>query len=297
MAKNELLIIDGTALLFKMYFVKFNQHSRSGVEVGGVVGVSRAIVKLISQHNCRYVAVVFDAGSKTFRNDILSTYKGNRPPPPDDLIPQFDLVVEAVQHLGCQTFKQLGFEADDIIATLVHQASLANLPVTMVTDDKDVMGLISDENPKCQQWLYTKKEMMNAVNVFGKFGVYPSQMVDYLSLLGDTSDNVPGVKGIGAKSAVTILQHFGNLETVYNSLDEVAGLKIRGAASVQQKLQAGKDTAFLAKKLIALRKDVPIGNVEWSDLLFGGAKETAYPFFFELGSTYFLNWLDEYMEN
>ena len=297
MAKEELLIIDGTALLFKMYFTKLDQVTRSGIEVGGVVGASRAIVKLISQHNCRYVAVVFDAGAKTFRNEILSSYKGNRPPPPDDLIPQFDLVYEAAQYLGCQTYKQVGFEADDIIATLVHQAKTANLPVTMVTDDKDVMGLIREDTPKCHQWLYTKKEMMDSVGVRNKFGVNPSQMVDYLSLLGDASDNVPGVKGVGAKSAMTLLQHFGNLESIYASLDEVSGLNIRGAASVQNKLKVGKETAFLAKRLIALRTDVPIGDVSWSDLVFNGARDDAYPFFYELGSTYFLNWLQEYMEN
>ena len=144
MVKDELLIIDGTALLFKMYFAKFNQVSQSGIEVGGVVGVSRAIVRLISQHQCRYVAIVFDAGSKTFRNDMLVSYKGNRPPPPDDLKPQFDLVFEAAEHLGCKTFKQVGFEADDIIATLVHQAKSSDLPVTMVTDDKDVMESVEE---------------------------------------------------------------------------------------------------------------------------------------------------------
>lgn len=297
MAKEELLIIDGTALLFKMYFTKFNQVSRTGIEVGGVVGASRAIVKLISQHNCRYMAVVFDAGAKTFRNDILSSYKGNRPPPPEDLIPQFDLVYEAAQHLGCQTYKQVGYEADDIIATLVHQATDANLPVTMVTDDKDVMGLIREETPKCHQWLYTKKEMMDSVGVRSKFGVNPSQMVDYLSLLGDTSDNVPGVKGVGAKSAMSLLQHFGTLEAMYDSIDEVSGLKIRGAASVENKLKVGRDAALLAKRLITLRTDVPIGTVSWSDLVFTGAREDAYPFFYDLGSTYFLNWLQEYMEN
>lgn len=297
MAKNELLIIDGTALLFKMYFAKFNQVSNSGVEVGGVIGVSRAIVKLISQHNCRYVAVVFDAGVKTFRNDILPSYKANRPPAPDDLIPQFDLVYEAAQHLGCQTYKHVGFEADDIIATLVHQAQSVQLPVTMVTDDKDVMGLVSDEAPKCQQWLYTKKEMMDATGVQKKFGVTPSQMVDYLSLLGDTSDNVPGVKGVGAKSAMALLQHFGTLESMYSSISDVAGLKIRGAASVQKKLEVDHATALLAKRLITLRKDVPIGQISWSDLEFTGARDDAYPFFYDLGSTYFLNWLQEYMEN
>ena len=297
MAKNELLIIDGTALLFKMYFAKFNQVSRSGVEVGGVIGVSRAIVKLISQHNCRYVAIVFDAGSKTFRNDILPSYKGNRPPPPDDLIPQFDLVYEAAQHLGCQTYKQIGFEADDIIATLANEAQSAQIPTTMVTDDKDVMGLIRDTSPKCHQWLYTKKEMMDATGVQKKFGVKPSQMVDYLSLLGDTSDNVPGVKGVGAKSAMALLQHFGTLESLYASVSDVAGLKIRGAASVQKKLETDQETAMRAKRLITLRNDVPIGEVEWSALEFQGAREDAYPFFYDLGATYFLNWLQEYMEN
>ena len=297
MAKNELLIIDGTALLFKMYFAKFNLVSRSGIEVGGVIGAARAVVKMITQHNCRYVAVVFDAGAKTFRNDLLPTYKGTRPPPPDDLIPQFDLVYEAIQHLGCTVYKQLGFEADDIIATLVREARSNNIPITMVTDDKDVMGLISDDSPKCQQWLYTKKAMMDAAGVQTKFGVRPIQMVDYLSLLGDTSDNVPGVKGIGSKSAMALLQHFGTLEAMYESLDEVTDLKIRGAASVQQKLEVGKDTALLAKRLITLRNDVPIGSVDWEKLEFTGARDDAYPFFFELGSTYFLNWLSEYMEN
>ena len=297
MAKNELLIIDGTALLFKMYFSKNDQLSRTGVEVGGVVGTARAIVKLISQHNCRYVVVVFDAGMKTFRNDILPSYKANRPPAPDDLIPQFDLVYEAAQHLGCKTFKQLGFEADDIVATLVNEAKSIQLPVTMVTDDKDVMGLVSDTSPRCQQWLYTKKQMMDAIAVQNKFGVTPSQMVDYLSLIGDTSDNIPGVKGVGAKSAMSLLQHFGTLEALYASLSEVAGLKIRGAASVQKKLEDGQEAALLAKRLITLRTDVPIGKVEWSTLEYAGAREDAYPFFYELGSTYFLNWLQEYMEN
>ena len=297
MAKNELLIIDGTALLFKMYFAKFNLTSRSGVEVGGVIGAARAVVRMISQHNCRYVAVVFDAGDKTFRNDLLPTYKGTRPPPPEDLIPQFDLVYEAIQHLGCTVYKQLGFEADDIIATLVREARSKNMPITMVTDDKDVMGLISDDAPKCQQWLYSKKAMMDAGGVQTKFGVRPEQMVDYLSLLGDTSDNVPGVKGVGAKSAMTLLQHFGTLEAMYEALDEVIDLKLRGAASIQKKLEAGKDTALLAKKLITLRSDVPIGEVDWEALEFTGARDDAYPFFYELGSTYFLNWLSEYMEN
>lgn len=297
MAKNELLVIDGTALLFKMFFAKFNQVSNSGVEVGGVIGAARAVVKLISQHNCRYVTVVFDAGMKTFRNDIYEPYKAHRPPAPPELIPQFNLVIEAMEHLGCKTFKKLGYEADDIIATLVHQAKQSNLPVTMVTDDKDVSGLIAGETPHCQQWLYTKKMMLDTQGVIEKFGVRPDQMVDYLALLGDASDNVPGVRGVGKKSASQLLEHFGNIEEMYNRLDEVTTLKIRGSASLKTKLEAGQEQAMLAKRLITLRKDVPIESFQWSDLDFQGPRDDAYPFFYELGSTYFLNWLHEYMDN
>lgn len=297
MPKNELLIIDGTALLFKMYFAKFNQVSRSGVEVGGVIGASRAVVRLITEHDCRYVAVVFDAGIRTFRNDIYEPYKAHRPPAPADLIPQFDLVIEAIEHLGCATFKKMGYEADDLIATFVEKAQSINLPVTMVTDDKDVSGLVRDTAPHCQQWLYSKKMMLQSNGVFEKFGVYPSKMVDYLALLGDASDNVPGVKGVGKKSAAQLLNHFTDLESMYESLDEVLTLKIRGSASVKKKLEDGKETATLAKTLITLRKDVPVGEINWEELVFSGAREDAHPFFFDLGTTYFLNWLQEYMDN
>lgn len=297
MPKNELLIIDGTALLFKMYFAKFNQLSRAGVEVGGVIGTSRAVTRLISEHNCQYVAVVFDAGQRTFRNDIYEPYKGHRPPAPPDLIPQFDLVIEAIEHLGCATFKKMGYEADDLIATFVEKAHSINLPVTMVTDDKDVSGLVRDTAPHCQQWLYSKKMMLQSADVFEKFGVYPSKMVDYLALLGDASDNVPGVKGVGKKSAAQLLNHFTDLEAMYDSLDEVLDLKIRGSASVKRKLEEGKETAELAKKLITLRKDVPMDSVDWAALEFKGARDDAYPFFYDLGATYFLNWLQEYMDN
>lgn len=295
MTKNELLVIDGTALLFKMYFAKFNQVSREGIEVGGVVGVARAVSKLITEHKCRYVAVVFDAGMRTFRNEIYEAYKGHRPPPPPDLIPQFDLSVEAVEHLGCQTFKKVGYEADDLIATLVKKARDSGLDVTMVTDDKDVSGLVTDEGPHCHQWLYSKKMLLNQPAVVEKFGVEPSQMVDYLALLGDASDNVPGVKGVGKKTAVALLKHFGSVERMFENLDEVSSLSIRGSASVQKKLEAGKEIAELAKILIALKDDVPIRDFEWADIEFKGARSDAYPFFFDLGPTYFLNWLDEYM--
>ena len=295
MAVQELMIVDGTALLFKMYFAKVPHRALDNREVGAVIGTIRALLKLLGEFTPQYVAVVFDAGARTFRNDILPTYKANRGAPPEDLIPQFDLVKQAVEELGIPTFSQVGFEADDWMATLSTWGLRNGLPVRMVTDDKDVMALIQDQSPSCVQWLYSKKEAYSSQQVFEKFGVQPKQMEDYLSLLGDSSDNIPGVKGVGAKSAAALLQHFGTLENLFDRLDEVSALSIRGSASVHGKLQEGKEAAFLAKRVVQLRNDLPLTGVDLQTLRLSSEKPTAEAFYRSLNGSYLYRRMLEYL--
>ena len=283
---EELLIIDGTALLFRMYFAGIEHQSPSGLEVGGVLGTTRAISRLIQTFKSTHVAIVFDAGQATFRNDLYENYKANRGDPPESMKHQFDLVYDACQALGCQVFKSVGYEADDLIATLVDKARGVNLSVKMVTDDKDVSQLVCDEEPWVVQVSDSKKWMWSEDDVKTKFGVLPNQMVDYLSLIGDSSDNIPGVKGIGSKSASALLGYFGNLTELFERIDEIESLPLRGAKSLQSKLEQGREDALLAQRLVQLKHDVPIDWKGIESLLFEGPTHEDRAFFENLGFTY-----------
>ena len=257
--------------------------------VGGVVGVTRALVNLVREHKPRYVAVVFDAGQITFRNEMFEPYKQNRGEPPEDLIPQFDLVFEAVQKLGFHAFKQVGFEADDLVATFSRMAMEQAISVTLVTDDKDITGLIQDGECPVSQWLYSKKKRMNVADVIEKYGVQPAQMVDYLAMIGDTSDNIPGIKGVGPKTASQLLQHFGTLEQVIENVAEIPNIGIRGAKSVAQKVSDGADTALQAKALIRLVNTVPVPCESIEDLTLCVPLPEATSMFSRLRAEYVLN--------
>jgi DNA polymerase-1 len=289
MNPSDFLVIDGTALLFRMYFSPGSHLSLDGVEVGGVVGVTRALVNLVREHKPRYVAIVFDAGQRTFRNDMFEAYKQNRGAPPEDLIPQFDLVVEATEALGFQTFKQVGFEADDLVATFSRLAMEQGISVTLVTDDKDITGLIQDGDCSVSQWLYSKKKRLNEADVVEKYGIQSSQMVDYLAMIGDASDNIPGIKGVGPKTASQLLQHFGTLEEVIENVEQITTIGIRGAKSVAQKVTLGAETALQAKRLIQLVNTVPISCSEIQTLTLSAPTSEAKTLFTRLRAEYILS--------
>lgn len=289
MNPSDFLVIDGTALLFRMYFSPGSHRGLDGVEVGGVVGVVRALVNLVQEHKPRYVAVVFDAGQRTFRNDMYEAYKQNRGEPPEDLIPQFDLVFEAVQVLGFHAFKHVGFEADDLVATFSRLAQEQEISVTLVTDDKDITGLIQDGVCSVSQWLYSKKQRMGENDVMEKYGVQPHQMVDYLAMIGDSSDNIPGIKGIGPKTASQLLQTFGTLEHVIDNVEQIATMNIRGANSVAQKVTVGAETAMQAKRLIQLVNTVPVSCTLINELSLRAPRPEARMLFARLRAEYVLN--------
>ena len=264
-AHRHLLVLDGTAMLFRSYYGGPDLRAPDGTPVGAVVGVAQRVARQLRDERGGHVAVVFDAGQHTFRNDLDPRYKANRGDPPDDLRPQFDLVVLAVEALGVATFRTRGFEADDLVATLARLARAQGLAARLATIDKDICQLVADSPPPVFVEDPQTGARLDERGVEERFGVLPRQLVDYQALVGDSTDNVLGVRGVGAKTAAALLQHFGTLDALYARLGEIAGLPVRGARTLAAKLEAGRDDATLARRLVALRDDVPLAVGDLAD--------------------------------
>ena len=256
--KRPVFIFDITSILFRMYCAGVEKFSLSGLDVGGVFGVALSMRKLIRIFQPYYMAAVFDAGQVTVRNAIDEEYKSNRPPPPDNLRHQFGLVVALLQSMGVKTFQQRGYEADDLMATLTRHARMQNHPVHLITNDKDIHQLIIDDTPHVRQFSINGKDMFDENSVHKKFGILPKQMVDYQAMVGDSVDNISGIPGIGAKTAVALLQHFGTLDELFQNIDDVVNVPVRGAKSLGKKLEEGKENALKARKLVTLLDDVDL---------------------------------------
>jgi len=289
---QPLVIVDITAVLFRMYFGKIRHRTPDGLEVGGVLGVAMVLRKLIEKSRPRYLVAVFDAAQKTFRNEIYTDYKANRGLPPDELVPQFSLSYELVKALGIPAFRMQGFEADDLMASLACQARRNGLSVHMASTDKDLHQLISDEKPFIRQFDIKKEKITDTAAVLESYGIRPDQMVDYQALQGDAVDNVPGVAGIGAKSASQLLQHFGSLEGIYADLDGIAGIGIRGAKRVRACLEKGREQAFMSRELVRLRTDLDLDvadEVFVEEMAWNGPPKEAVDFFEDLYILWVLN--------
>lgn len=268
-AQNEgalLTIYDATALLFRSYYGMGKVSSPEGFEVGALLGVGNRLTALMEKQRSRHVAIVFDAGKKTFRNDIDPMYKANRGEPPEDMLHQFDLEKEMLTSLGFACFCVEGFEADDLMATLSTMARNQGITTQIVSVDKDLCQLVRDQEPPV--FLYDPKRGVhsNEAGVKERLGVYPHQVIDYFALIGDSSDNVPGVKGVGPKTAQALMEEFGTLESIYDNLPKVALLPVRRSKSLVQTLEQGKPNAWLSRTLVTLRHDVDLG-LEETDLL------------------------------
>ncbi len=247
---KKIALIDGYGFVFRAYHSLPPLTRNDGTPVGAVFGFTNMLIKLLASLDVSHVAVVFDSGSKTFRNDIFPAYKANRPPCPEDLIPQFSIVREAAESLNLAILEKIGFEADDIIATLAKKYSADGDVVLIVSSDKDLMQLIDD---RVSMYDAMKNKMITAKEVEEKFFVAPNKVLDVLSLMGDASDNVAGVRGIGPKTAAELINQFGTLENIFANLDQIKQEKRR------QLLKDGEESAKLAKILISLREDVELG--------------------------------------
>ncbi len=247
--KKSLLLIDGSGFIFRAYHALPPLTNPKGVPVGAVVGFMNMIIKLMENKNPTYAAVIFDAARITFRNRLYPEYKAHRPPAPDDLIPQFALVRDATRALNLPSIEMNDYEADDIIATYAKQAREQGIEVTIVSSDKDLMQLIGGG---VQMFDAMKNKAIDDAQVFEKFGVKPDKVLEVLSLIGDSSDNIPGVAGIGPKTAAELIGQYGDLENLLAHASEIKQPKRRDT------LLECAEKARLSKQLLKLVEDVPL---------------------------------------
>ncbi|MDT3738276.1 MAG: DNA polymerase I [Candidatus Kapabacteria bacterium] len=253
--KNKLFLIDGMSIVFRAYHAMSASGLRNsiGEPTGAVFAFSNIITSLIERYNPIHIAVVFDRAEPTFRHVKFPQYKANRDAFPEDLVPQLGRIKEFLDYVNIPRIEKAGFEADDIIGTLAKQAAFEGWEVICITSDKDyyqlVEGNISLMKPGKRGEDF---DIVNTPQVFEKFGVLPSQVIDVLGLIGDSSDNVPGVKGIGEKTAIPLIQKFGTIENLYDNLHEIE------KESVRIKLDSSKDIAYLSKYLVTIDVNVPL---------------------------------------
>ena len=247
--KPRLLLIDGSGYIFRAYFALPPLTDKIGTPVGAVFGFCNMLFKLAQDRPGEQMIVVFDKGSHSFRNDMYAEYKANRDEPPEDLVPQFPLVRDAATAFGVPVVELEGYEADDIIATYARQAAADGRPVTVVSSDKDLMQLIGDG---IEMFDPMKSKEIGRDEVMAKFGVGPEKVRDVLALAGDTSDNVPGVPGIGVKTAALLLEEFGDLESLLEGAETIKQKKRR------ENLIEYAELARISQKLVTLHEEAPL---------------------------------------
>lgn len=250
MAK-KLLLIDGNNLFHRAYHALPPLTDKNGENVNAVYGFSNMLLKAISEVEPDYVACAFDTAAPTFRHIEFEKYKAQRPAPPPDLYPQFPKVKAVLDAFGVPYYEKAGYEADDLLATIAMHAKVDK--VIILSGDRDVLQLV-DGYIKVQMpgWNLATTTLFGAEEVKEKFGITPQQMVDFKSLVGDVSDNVPGVAGIGPKTAAQLLQKYGNLENLFKHINDQP-------ETVAGKLTAGRDIALAAKKLVELDSTIDLG--------------------------------------
>lgn len=248
-------LIDGTAYLFRGYYSVRPMTAPDGTPVNAVAGLGNALVRVLRERRPTHVAVAFDAGRFNFRHRIDPAYKANRGDPPDDLVPQFDLARQLTEAMGLATYCVEDFEADDVLATLTTHALEARLPVLLVSGDKDLGQLLQ---PGVAQYDLGRGESWTGEDLPARMGVRWDQICDLLALAGDSSDNIPGVRGVGPKAATALLGALGSVDGIYAQLDAVAALPVRGARTLRDRLEAGRAAAERCRQLAAVRRDVPL---------------------------------------
>ena len=249
-ADDELFLVDGSGYIFRAYFaVPQTLTNPQGVPVGAVMGFTNMILKLLKDLHAPYIAVIFDAARKNFRNDIYEDYKANRDDTPDDLKPQFSIIREATEAFDIPAIEMDGYEADDLIATYARIATEQGRKVTIVGSDKDLMQLVNDN---VRMFDPVKGRYINREDVIEKFGLPPEKVIDIQALAGDSSDNVPGVPGIGVKTAAQLIEQFGSLEELLERAEEIPQPKRR------EKLIAHAEDARISKLLVTLDTHVDV---------------------------------------
>ncbi len=289
MAKQSapLILVDGSSYLYRAYHALPPLTTSKGKPSGAVKGVINMIRKLYKDYPDSPIAVVFDAKGKTFRHDRYKEYKANRPPMPDDLREQVEPIHDIIKAMGIPLLSISGVEADDVIGTLAAQATAQKLDVVISTGDKDMAQLVSNHVTLVNTMTETT---MDSKGVEKKFGIPPELIIDFLALMGDKVDNIPGVAGVGEKTALALLQGLGGLDDIYNDLDKVADLSVRGAKSLGAKLEKEKNNAYLSYELATIKTDCDLKQGPADLTPTAADEETLLALFRELE---FKSWTDE----
>lgn len=256
--QENLLVVDGMALLFRAFYAtavtKQFMFNQDGVPTNGVQGFMKHLLAALRQSDPTHAVICWDTGSKTFRNELYDGYKANRSAPPEEMIPQFDLAKEVASGFGFMNVGVPGYEADDCIGTITATLS-ETLPTTVLSGDKDLLQLLSPSN---QVWIMQKGfgnyKRYDEATFYEELGVTPKQFIDVKALMGDTSDGYPGVRGIGEKTALQLIQNFGSIEGVLANLDQLKPAQRR-------KLQEDLEMLELSRQLAEIHVSVPL---EWN---------------------------------
>ena len=254
-AENPLILVDGSSYLYRAYHAFPPLTNSAGEPTGAMYGVLNMLKSLLAQYNPSHVAVVFDAKGKTFRDELFEHYKSHRPPMPDDLRAQTAPLHEMVKAMGLPLLAVSGVEADDVIGTLALQAEKEGRPVLISTGDKDMAQLVTPNITLINTMTNT---ILGPEEVEQKYGVPPALIIDFLAMMGDSSDNIPGVPGVGEKTAQALLQGLGGMRSIYENLDKVAELSFRGAKTMAARLEQNRDVAFLSYQLATIKTDVEL---------------------------------------
>ncbi len=272
MKREKIVVIDGSGYFFRAYYAIQRLSTSKGFPTNAIYGFVNMLMKVLEQEKPTKLAIAFDTAKPTFRKERYKEYKANRSAPPEDLVVQIPHILKAVDYFGIQRLEKEGFEADDVIGTLARRAVKEGYDVEIITGDKDLMQLVNDNII-----LYDtmKEKRIDRAGVKERFQVKPEQVVDLLALMGDSSDNIPGVSGIGEKTAAELINEFGSLDGIYDNIDKIKQEKRR------ETLKKEKEIAYLSRDLATVQCEMDI-PITFSDLKYSGPDlDKLQPFFQE----------------
>ncbi|SHO55517.1 DNA polymerase I [Vibrio quintilis] len=287
---NPLILIDGSSYLYRAFHAYPETMSNGKIQTNAIYGVVNMIRSMLRQYPSDRIAVIFDAKGKTFRDDMYPEYKAHRPPMPDELRSQIEPLHKIIRSMGLPLLAIEGVEADDVIGTISTQASQAGIPVLISTGDKDMAQLVNDKVTLINTMTNV---ILDREGVIEKFGIPPELIIDYLSLMGDKVDNIPGVPGVGEKTAKALLQGIGGLDALYQNLDKISDLTFRGSKSMAKKLEEHKDDALLSYQLATIKLDVALDETPESLVKQDPDKDNLTEMYSQLA---FKSWLNELTE-
>ncbi|MDV7104126.1 DNA polymerase I [Vibrio sp. TH_r3] len=288
--ENPLILIDGSSYLYRAFHAYPDSMSNGDIPTNAVYGVVNMLRSMMRQFSSDKMAVIFDAKGKTFRDDLYPEYKANRPSMPDELRCQIDPLYDVIRAMGLPLISIPGVEADDVIGTLSSQASQVGMPVLISTGDKDMAQLVDDNVTLINTMTNV---VMDREGVIEKFGIPPELIIDYLALMGDKVDNIPGVPGVGDKTATALLQGIGSIEKIYNNLDDIAALGFRGSKTMAKKLIDHKANAYMSYQLATIKLDVELEQTPDSLIKQQPNKDALIELY---GKLVFKSWLNELLE-